>query len=295
MQKTISIVMPAKNEVKSLQILLPRIREIFPIAQVIVVDDGSTDSSLKILESIDVDVISNPYSKGNGAAIKAGLRAATGEIVVCMDADGQHQPEDIQKLIDRLEDGFDMVVGARSHNGQANLHRSFANRFYNWFSTWMVGHKIDDLTSGFRAVRREKFLEFISLLPNKFSYPTTITMCFFRTGYSVAYLPIDVKKRTEGTVSHVKLLSDGIRFLIIIFKIGTLFSPLKIFAPISLVLFLFGCAYYTYTFFFEGRFTNMGALLFSTSIIVFLMGLISEQITSLLYKETSGNVSGKHK
>lgn len=281
----LSIVIPAKNEAKGLAQMLPKLVDLYPAADIIVVNDGSVDDTSGVASSHGVRVVSHPYSRGNGASIKTGLRAAAGDIVVCMDADGQHKPEDIQLLLDELDKGYDMVVGSRNHEGQASMHRSMANRFYNIFASWMVGHKIKDLTSGFRAIKANKFREFISLLPNKFSYPTTITMSFFRSGYSVGYVPISVQKRIKGTKSHVNIWSDGIRFLIIIFKIGTLFSPLKLFAPISASLFISGVSYYLYTFYSDGRFTNMGALLFSTSIIVFLMGLISEQITSLLYKE----------
>lgn len=278
------VVIPAKNEEKGLQILLQKFRAIYPSVNIIVVDDASTDATVKVAEGFGATVISQPYSKGNGAAIKSGLRAATSEVVVCMDGDGQHKPEDISKLLEQIGNGFDMVVGSRDRAGQAGFHRSFANGFYNRFASWMVGQKIDDLTSGFRAVRRDKFLEFISLLPNKFSYPTTITMCFFRAGYSVGYANIDVQSRLKGTKSHVNLWRDGLRFLLIIFKIGTLFSPLKLFVPISVSFFLVGVGYYAFTFFTENRFTNMSALLLTTSVVIFLMGLVSEQITSLLYQ-----------
>ena len=282
----LSIIIPAKNESAGLQQVLPKLKALYAEADVVVVDDGSTDDTATVAKALGARVVSHPYSKGNGAAIKSGLRAARGDVVVCMDGDGQHQPEDIEGLLGKINEGYDMVVGSRNHAGQAGIHRSFANQFYNRFSSWMVGHKIDDLTSGFRAVRTIKFREFISLLPNKFSYPTTITMSFFRAGYSVAYVPIDVQRRLKGTQSHIRLWQDGIRFLLIIFKVGTLFSPLKLFFPISLTLFGGGVGYYLYTYFTDGRFTNMGALLFSTSIITFLMGLVSEQITSLLYKDT---------
>ena len=284
----LSILIPAKNEAKGLELLLPELRELYPSAEILVVNDASTDSTKSVAEALGATVISQPYSKGNGAAIKSGLRAVKGNVVVCMDADGQHLPKDIAKLLAKMDEGYDMVVGARNKKGQANIQRGLANRFYNWFASWMVGHKIEDLTSGFRAVKAEKFKEFISLLPNKFSYPTTITMSFFRAGYSVAYEPIDVQRRIEGTHSHVKLWQDGVRFLLIIFKIGTLFSPLKLFFPISLSFFVIGLAYYLYTFLIMDRFTNMSALLFSTSVLVFLMGLISEQITSLIYKDSNG-------
>jgi glycosyltransferase involved in cell wall biosynthesis len=282
----ISIILPAKNEAQGLALILPRLRQLYPSAELLVVDDASTDKTAEVAKQNGAVLVSHPYSKGNGAAIKSGLRRASGNIVVCMDSDGQHQPEEVALLIQKVNDGFDMVVGARNRSGQAGAHRSFANGFYNRFASWMVGHKVEDLTSGFRAMRREKFLEFISLLPNTFSYPTTITMSFFRAGYSVAYVPIDVQKRLEGTQSHIRVWRDGIRFLLIIFKIGTLFSPLKLFFPISLILFTSGIVYYLYTYMGDGRFTNMGALLFTTSILVFLMGLISEQITSLIYKDS---------
>ena len=285
MKTSVSVVIPAKNESVAIGGTVQGVLRLFPDAEVIVVNDGSSDETAAVAAQAGAKVLNQPYSKGNGAAIKTGMRAATRDIVVCMDADGQHRPEDIAPLLAKLNDGYDMVVGARSHEGQAGLHRSLANGFYNRFASWMVGHRIDDLTSGFRAVRRSKFLEFISLLPNKFSYPTTITMSFFRAGYSVGYVPITVLKRAEGSKSHINLTKDGLRFLLIIFKIGTLFSPLKLFFPISLMLGGGGVAYYSYTYLTDGRFTNMGVLLFTTSILVFLMGLVSEQITALMYRE----------
>ena len=285
----ISILIPAKNEAAGLSLILPAIKKLYPDAEIIIVNDASTDNTQEIAELYADRVISHPYSKGNGAAIKSGLRVARGDVLVCMDADGQHSPEDIPLLINKISEGFDMVVGARNKKGQANIHRGLANLFYNHFSSWMVGHKVEDLTSGFRAIHAKKFREFLTLLPNKFSYPTTITMSFFRAGYSVGYVSVEVKSRLAGTKSHIRPWQDGIRFLLIIFKIGTFFSPLKLFSPISLSLFLLGVIYYIHTYFNDGRFTNMGALLFTTSILVFLMGLISEQITSLIYKDTNEN------
>jgi glycosyltransferase involved in cell wall biosynthesis len=278
--------MPAKNEAKSLESLLPALKMHYPSAEIIVVNDGSSDSTSELCSANAVSEVKHPYSKGNGASIKSGLRIAKGDVIVCMDADGQHRPQDIQKLLEKLDAGFDMAVGSRNRSGQASVHRGIANRFYNWFASWMVGHKVEDLTSGFRAVRAERFREFLTLLPNKFSYPTTITMSFFRAGYSVGYVAIDVQKRLIGTQSHIRMWQDGVRFLLIIFKIGTLFSPLKLFFPISFVFFTTALGYYLYSFITIGRFTNMSALLFTTSVLVFLMGLISEQITSLIYKDT---------
>jgi len=279
----ISIVLPAKNEATGLAKTLPAIFEQLPNAEVIVVDDGSTDETARIALEHGAKVLSSPYSMGNGAAIKRGARAAKGEILVFMDADGQHNPADIPTLLTKLDEGYDMVVGARDGSGQANFHRGLANGLYNWLASHMTGHKVEDLTSGFRAVRAERFREFLHLLPNGFSYPTTSTMAFFRSAYPVAYVPIDVAKRV-GNASHIRPLKDGIRFLLIIFKIATLYAPLKLFAPTALAFFLTGLGYYTYTFATMGRLTNMSTLLFSASVIIFLIGLISEQITNLTYK-----------
>lgn len=283
----LSILLPAKNEAKGLALVLSQLKELYPAAEIIVVDDASTDDSIDIAKSHGAHVIAHPYSKGNGAAIKSGLRAAKGDVLVCMDADGQHRPKDIALLLDKINDGFDMVVGSRNKRGQASVHRGLANRFYNRFASWMVGHRVDDLTSGFRAIKTKKFREFLTLLPNRFSYPTTVTMSFFRAGYSVGYVAIDVQPRLPGTQSHIRIWQDGVRFLLIIFKIGTLFSPLKLFFPISLSFFITAVSYYIYTFSTTGRFTNMSALLFTTSVLIFLMGLISEQITSLIYKDSN--------
>lgn len=279
--KSLSIILPAKNEASSLVKVLPNLRKHYPEAEIIVVNDGSDDNTSEVCERSGVVEVRHPYSLGNGAAIKSGARKASGEVLVFMDADGQHRPEDIEQLLDSLNSGYDMVVGARVRKAQASVGRLFANSFYNVFSSWMVGKKISDLTSGFRAVYAKKFREFLYLLPNGFSYPTTITMAFFRAGYSVNYINVDVASR-EGK-SHIRPLKDGVRFLLIIFKVGTLYSPLKIFLPISLSFLLVAVGYYGYTYFMFNRFTNMSALLFSTSTIIFLIGLVSEQITALLY------------
>ncbi|PTB99138.1 glycosyl transferase [Marinobacter sp. Z-F4-2] len=281
----VSVIVPAKNEKASIESVVVRIARAVPAAEILVVDDGSDDETGDLAKGVGARVIRHPYSKGNGAAIKTGARNAKGRVLVFMDADGQHRPEDITPLLEKLNDGYDMVVGTRSHEGQAGLHRLLANRFYNRFASWMVGHRIDDLTSGFRAVRRSKFLEFISLLPNKFSYPTTITMSFFRAGYSVAYVPITVLQRAKGSKSHINLWKDGLRFLLIIFKIGTLFSPLKLFIPISFSYLILGVGYYAYTFSVDHRLSSISVFLWSTSVMIFLIGLVSEQITQLLYKD----------
>jgi len=204
-----------------------------------------------------------------------------------MDADGQHDPADVERLLQTLGQGYDMAVGARDWGSQAGIGRGVANSFYNWLATRMTGHNVADLTSGFRAVRAGRFREFLYLLPNGFSYPTTSTMAFFRSAYPVAYVPIKAAQRVGK--SHIKPVKDGIRFLLIIFKIATLYSPLKLFVPTSAVFFLIGCANYAWTFVHGGRLTNGSTLLWSAAVIVFLIGLVSEQITALTYKRESRN------
>jgi len=278
----LSIVLPAKNEAPALAELLPRLRAMHPDAEIIVIDDGSTDTTRDVCTDAGVQCLSSPYSMGNGAAIKRGARMATGDILVFMDGDGQHDPADVARLLEKLEQGYDMVVGARDWGSQAGVGRGLANTLYNWLASRMTGHHVADLTSGFRAVRAEKFREFIHLLPNGFSYPTTSTMAFFRSAYPVTYVPITAAPRLGK--SHIRPLHDGVRFLLIIFKIATLYSPLKLFVPASGVFFLLGLANYARTFFLYGRLTNMSTLMWSAAVIVFLIGLISEQITALTYR-----------
>jgi glycosyltransferase involved in cell wall biosynthesis len=278
----VSVILPAKNEAEGLRRTLPAVRALLPEAEVIVVDDGSIDGTAVVAVELGAQVLASPYSMGNGAAIKRGARAATGDILVFMDADAQHAAADIPRLLEKIDAGFDMAVGARNAGGQANVGRGAANAFYNQLASWMTGHRVEDLTSGFRAVRADRFREFLHLLPNGFSYPTTSTMAFFRSAYPVAYVPIQVSKRIGK--SHIRPLRDGARFLLIIFRIATLYSPLKLFAPTSLVFGGLGAAYYAYTYLTQERFTNMSALLLSAAVIVFLIGLVSEQITALTYR-----------
>jgi glycosyltransferase involved in cell wall biosynthesis len=282
---SLSIVIPAKNEVAAVGALLEDLRAHYPDAELILVDDGSDDGTGELAAEKGARVVRNTYSKGNGAAIKTGAREATGDILVFMDGDGQHSPSDIAPLLDKLEQGYDMVVGAREGvESQAGFMRWGANSLYNALSSWMVGQDIKDLTSGMRVARRSKFVQFLYLLPNGFSYPTTSTMAFFRAGYSVGFVPITVSKRI-GT-SHVKVMRDGLRFFLIIFKIGTLYSPLKIFFPIAALMGGLGLLNYVITYITEGRFTNMSTLLMLAAVTVFLIGLVSEQITNLMYQNT---------
>jgi glycosyltransferase involved in cell wall biosynthesis len=221
---------------------------------------------------------------GNGAAIKTGAREARGEVIIFMDADGQHKPEDIPTLLKKFNEGYDMVVGARQSGSHAGAHRAVANDVFSRFATWMVQQPVEDLTSGFRVVTAAKFRKFLYLLPNGFSYPTTITMSFFRAGFRVAYVSIHTPRRIAGK-SHIRPLRDGARFLLIIIKIGTLYSPQKLFLPISTAFFWTGLCYYLYTYLTANRFTNMSALLFISAILTFLIGIVSEQVSALHYKD----------
>ncbi len=283
MSRLVSIIIPAKDEAAGLKKILPEIKALYPSSELIVVNDGSVDATPEVAEKAGARVVSHPYTKGNGAAIKSGARVAKGEVLVFIDGDGQHSPGDIESLLEKVEAGYDLVVGARQKGSQASVGRAVANEFYNRLASYMTGQRVLDLTSGFRAVNAEKFKEFLYLLPNGFSYPTTSTMAFFRSGYSVCYEPIHATSRIGD--SHLKPIKDGVRFLIIIFKVGSLYSPLKLFAPVAALFFALGFCWYGYTLATMGRFTNMSALLFTSGVMIFLMGLISEQITSLMYKE----------
>ncbi len=279
----LSIVLPAKNEAAGLATLLPDLVHRYPEAEIIVVDDGSTDDTITVCTQNQVQWISHPYSMGNGAAIKAGARHASREYILFMDADGQHAPSDIPALLEKIQLGYEMVVGARNPTTHASTPRRLANYFFNKMASLMTGYRIDDLTSGFRLTRAKSFRRFLYLLPNGFSYPTTSTMAFFRSGLPVAYVPIDARERIGK--SHIRAARDGFRFAIIILKIGALFSPMRLFLPASIGLLLTGTFYYLYTYLSYNRFTNMSLLLFIAAVFVFLIGIVSEQVSSLHYKD----------
>ena len=280
----LSIIIPAKNESESIAAVVSSARAEFPDAEIIVVDDGSDDETGALAADAGAIVLRHPESLGNGAAVKSGARAAKGEVLAFMDADGQHDPRDVEKLLARLEEGYMMAVGARDSGSHASVGRLFANGIYNEIASKLSGRRILDLTSGLRVARASLFKQFLYLLPNGFSYPTTITMAFLRSGYPVCYEPIKAAER-KGK-SHIRPIRDGVRFMVIIFKIATLYSPLKIFLPTSALFFLTGVSYYAYTYTTSGRFTNMSMLLLSAAVIIFLIGLISEQITALTYRQS---------
>jgi len=281
-QAKVSIIIPAFNEGDIIANIVQQIRSLHPDFEVIVVNDGSTDDTAAEAQKAGAEVYSHPYNIGNGAAIKSGIRVATGDILVFIDGDGQHNPEDIARLLDFFPD-FDMVVGARSISDQASLGRAFGNKIYNWFASYVAKFSIKDLTSGFRAVKSNVARNFLYLLPNTYSYPTTLTLGTLRSGMSVKYVPIRMEKRRTGK-SNIKMIQDGVRFFMIITRICTLYSPMRVFLPVSFVMLLLGLINYLYTFIMRNRFTNMSVFLFVTAILIFMMSLISEQICQMRFE-----------
>lgn len=278
----LSVVLPAYNEATTIVDLLACVTAEAPDAEVIVVDDASSDDTAALAAATGARVVRQAYNKGNGAAVKAGLRAATGDVVLVLDADGQHDPADIRRVLAPIG-VYDMVIAARSRASNASIARGWGNQALNMLGSYLTGIRIEDLTSGFRAMKRDHIMEFIHLLPNRYSYPTTSTLAFIKAGYSVKFVPIEARLRTGGA-SGQRLLQNGARFFLIVLRMVTLFSPMKIFFPVSLVLFFLGCAYAIYTIFTQVHITNSSVLLITSSIVIFLMGLISEQIAALRFE-----------
>lgn len=285
--RNVSIIIPAYDEEETIGEVVEGIQALYPDFEIIVINDGSSDNTAQAAKDAGALVYSHPYNIGNGASIKSGIRFASGRILVFMDGDGQHDPKDVKNILEYFPD-YDMVVGARPKGNHASWGRAAANKIYNWLASYVAKFPIQDLTSGFRAVRSEIAHKFLYLLPNTYSYPTTITLGVLRSGRSVKYVPINTRSREKGK-SKIKLFRDGIRFFLIIAKICTLYSPFRIFLPISVLMFLLGLSYYLYTFIVWGRFTNMSALLFTTSILIFMMGLISEQICQMRFERSEGD------
>jgi len=287
MEKTsVSVIIPVFNEAENLGYVVQRIAALYPDFEIIVVNDGSTDETASVASDSGAIVYSHPYNIGNGAAIKSGIRIASGEILVFMDGDGQHDPEEIGALLSHFPD-YDMAVGARGKGAHSTWSRALGNKIYNRFASYVAKFQVMDLTSGFRAIKADMARNLLYLLPNTYSYPTTITLGVLRSGRSVKYVPIRAGVRKTGK-SKIKLLRDGVRFFMIIIKICALYSPLRIFLPVSAVLFLTGLSYYLYTYILWGRFTNMSAFLFTTSIVVFMIGLVSEQICQMRFERSEG-------
>lgn len=278
---SVSVVVPAYHEGEVIAEIVGALASAGPWHEIIVVDDGSRDDTGARASAAGAIVVRHPYNKGNGAAVKSGIRRATGEFVLIIDGDGQHRPDDARRLVSRLGE-YDLVIGARSSDTQATRARRFGNTALNRLASYLTEREIPDLTSGFRAARREHLREFIHLLPNGFSTPTTTTLAFIKAGYSVGFEPIEARPRV-GT-SKIKFASDGAKFLMIIFKIVTLFSPLRVFLPISLASFVLGAAYAAWTIAIHSKIPNGAVLLILFAVVVFLVGLVSEQISALRFE-----------
>lgn len=275
---TVSVVIPACNEGGAIADVVRGLVAAGPWREILVIDDGSTDETAARAEAAGARVLRHPYNKGNGAAVKTGIRAATGEFVLIMDGDGQHQPADAARLAARLGE-YDLVVGARSRKTQAGVARRTGNGLLNRLASFLTERAIPDLTSGFRAARREHLVEFLPLLPNGFSTPTTTTLAFLKAGYNVAFEPVEARPRV-GT-SKIRLSSDGPKFLLIILRVVTIFSPLRIFIPVSAAAFLLGAGYAVWTIVTQRHVTNSSVLLIVLSVILFFVGLVSEQVAAL--------------
>jgi glycosyltransferase involved in cell wall biosynthesis len=277
----VSVVIPAYNEADVIGDVVAALAGADRWHEIIVVDDGSQDGTAALAAAAGAVVVTHPYNKGNGAAVKSGIRRATGDYVLIIDGDGQHRPDDARRLVSRLGE-FDLVIGARTSATQATVPRRVGNALLNGLASYLTGRPIPDLTSGFRGARREYLREFLHLLPNGFSTPTTTTLAFIKAGYNVTFEPIEARQRVGK--SKIRLAQDGGKFLVIILKIVTLFSPLRVFLPISLASFTVGAAYAVWTIATQSHVTNSSVLLIMLAVIVFLVGLVSEQISALRFE-----------
>jgi glycosyltransferase involved in cell wall biosynthesis len=284
---SVSVIIPACNEASAIGDVVRAIVAVGPWHEVLVVDDGSSDGTCALAQAAGAAVVRHPYNKGNGAAVKSGIRRATGEFVLVLDGDGQHQAADARRLVEPLGE-YDLVVGARPRSTQATHARRAGNELLNRLASHLAGRDIPDLTSGFRAARRACLLEFLHLLPNGFSTPTTTTLAFIKAGYNVAFEPAEARPRTGA--SKIRLARDGARFFVIILKIVTLFSPLRVFLPIAAAAFLVGAVYGIWNVVVHARIPNGSVLLILFSVVVFLVGLVSEQIAALRFEG-----SGRHR
>jgi glycosyltransferase involved in cell wall biosynthesis len=278
---SVSVIVPAYNEAASIEPLVSSLRLAAPWREIIVVDDGSSDDTGARATAAGANVIRHPYNKGNGASVKTGIRNAAGAFILILDADGQHRPADATRLVAKLGE-YDLAVGARSSATQASSARRLGNAVLNGLASYLTGRPIPDLTSGFRAARREYLLEFLHLLPNGFSTPTTTTLAFIKAGYSVWFEPIEAAPR-QGE-SKIRLGPDGVQFFVILLKVITIFSPMRVFLPLSAVSFAIGSAYAIWTILTQSHVTNSSVLLILLSVIIFLVGLVSEQISSLRFE-----------
>lgn len=286
----LTIVIPAYNEDQIIGRVVNKARKAVDMPsfsyEIIVIDDGSQDNTAEKAKEAGARVIHHPYNIGNGAAIKTGIRNARGEVLVMLDADGQHPPEAILHLLEKIGP-YDMVVGARITESDTDFHRDFGNKFYNWLASYVSNHKVEDLTSGFRAIKTDVAKGFLYLLPNRFSYPTTITLAVLRSGRSLSYVPIKARRRVGK--SKIRVVRDGLRFLLIILRVATYYSPLKVFIPVSILMFLVGFGYGLFKIFVLNLpYGPTSAMLMTVSIVIFMVGLVSEQVAQLQYIRSEG-------
>lgn len=277
----VSVVIPACNEAEAIASVVGELSATASWRQILVVDDGSTDGTAERAAAAGATVIRHPYKKGNGAAVKTGIRAATGEYVLIIDGDGQHPPADAVRLVDKLGE-YDLVVGARAGETHAGWSRRLGNGLLNRLATYLAERSIPDLTSGFRAARRSGLQEFIHLLPNGFSTPTTTTLAFIKAGYSVGFEPVHARARAGS--SKIRFSRDGLKFLLIVLRVITIYSPFKIFLPIAAFALLLGVGYAAWTIPTQQHIAPISVLLISLGVMVFLVGLISEQISALRFE-----------
>jgi glycosyltransferase involved in cell wall biosynthesis len=285
LSEQLTILIPAFNEAETIGDVLAELRALYPDAEMLVIDDGSKDETSHIAQAGGARVVRHPYNKGNGASVKTGLRNAMRDVVIIFDADGQHDAHDIQKLVDCIGE-YDLVIGARDENSQTDFGRRMYHHFLNGLASYLGGMTVPDATSGFRAARREDLLQFIHLLPNGFSTPVTTSLAFIKAGYSVKFLPTTMLKRQGGT-SKIKPVRDGSRFIIIAFRMSTMFAPMKLFLPISVALFLIALLYSIWDILFITQrlyITNSAVLFFTMAILIFLIGLVAEQIAALRFE-----------
>ena len=290
-----SVIIPAFKEGNVIHGVITEIRKVMDNLkkryEILVIDDGSKDDTAEQVRKAGARVIQHPYNIGNGAAVKTGIRNARGNIIITMDGDGQHDPNDIPKLLERIG-AYDMVVGSRNSESDTAAHRDIANMIFNSLATYISGRKIEDLTSGFRAIKTRIARQFVYLLPNQFSYPTTITLSVVRAGYSLGYESIRFARRAGTTKSKIKPLRDGLRFLMIILKIAVFYAPLKIFVPVSALTFLLGVVYGLMRIFvLHAPYGQTSALLMSTAALIFMVGLVSEQIAQLRFDRSESNMN----
>jgi len=277
--KDVTIVLPAYNEAEALAKILGELKKKYKEAQVLVVDDGSTDRTAEVARKAGVTAVSHPYNKGYGAALKTGARAAKTEYVLYFDSDGQFFTDDINAVAAE-RNKYDMVIGARP---KEFTMKDMGRRVMKAMASYLSGKKIPDINCGFRLIRRQRVLDFMSILPDGFSFTTTITLAMLQAGDSVKFQPVRVKPRESGK-SGIKKMRHGLRFMLYILRMVMLFNPLKVFLPVSLALFAVGFPVFAYFLLFQAHVSQTSLMLILFSLMTFLFGLVADAISVLVRK-----------